>query len=69
MSFPAALRAALREMPDVLLVGEIRDAETMRVTIEAAAAGIFVLGTLHTKGATCSLSNSVTQFEINSPTL
>lgn len=52
MSFPAALRAALREMPDVLLVGEIRDAETMRVTIEAAAAGIFVLGTLHTKGAT-----------------
>lgn len=51
MSFPSALRAALREMPDILLVGEIRDAETMRVTIEAAAAGIFVIGTLHTRGA------------------
>lgn len=50
-SFPQALRAALREMPDVLLVGEIRDQETMSMSMEAAAAGIFVLGTLHTKGA------------------
>lgn len=51
LSFPQALRAALREMPDVLLVGEIRDQETMSMSMEAAAAGIFVLGTLHTKGA------------------
>ncbi|MBQ9480511.1 MAG: Flp pilus assembly complex ATPase component TadA, partial [Selenomonadaceae bacterium] len=50
-SFPQALRSALREMPDVLLVGEIRDQETMSMSMEAAAAGIFVLGTLHTKGA------------------
>lgn len=50
-SFPQALRSALREMPDVLLVGEIRDQETMAMSMEAAAAGIFVLGTLHTKGA------------------
>ena len=51
LSFPQALRSALREMPDVLLVGEIRDCETMAMTMEAAAAGIFVLGTLHTSGA------------------
>ena len=51
VSFPQALRSALREMPDVLLVGEIRDQETMAMSMEAAAAGIFVLGTLHTKGA------------------
>ena len=50
-SFPSALRSALREMPDILLVGEIRDQETMAMSMEAAAAGIFVLGTLHTKGA------------------
>ena len=51
ISFPQALRSALREMPDVLLVGEIRDCETMAMAMEAAAAGIFVLGTLHTAGA------------------
>ena len=51
MSFPQALKSALREMPDVLLVGEIRDCDTMAMAMEAAAAGIFVLGTLHTSGA------------------
>ncbi len=51
ISFPQALKSALREMPDVLLVGEIRDCETMAMAMEAAAAGIFVLGTLHTSGA------------------
>lgn len=51
LSFPQALRSALREMPDVLLVGEIRDCETMAMAMEAASAGIFVLGTLHTNGA------------------
>ncbi|MBR1730153.1 MAG: PilT/PilU family type 4a pilus ATPase [Selenomonadaceae bacterium] len=51
INFPQALKSALREMPDVLLVGEIRDAETMSMSMEAAAAGIFVLGTLHTAGA------------------
>ena len=51
VSFPQALKSALREMPDVLLVGEIRDCDTMSMAMEAAAAGIFVLGTLHTSGA------------------
>ena len=51
ISFPQALKSALREMPDVLLIGEIRDCETMAMAMEAAAAGIFVLGTLHTSGA------------------
>ena len=51
LSFPQALRSALREMPDILLVGEIRDCETMAMVMEAASAGIFVLGTLHTSGA------------------
>lgn len=51
ISFPQALKSALREMPDILLVGEIRDCETMAMAMEAAAAGIFVLGTLHTSGA------------------
>ena len=51
ISFPQALKSALREMPDVLLIGEIRDYETMAMAMEAAAAGIFVLGTLHTSGA------------------
>ena len=51
LTFPQALKSALREMPDVLLVGEIRDGETMSMAMEAAAAGIFVLGTLHTAGA------------------
>ena len=51
LTFPQALKSALREMPDILLVGEIRDSETMAMSMEAAAAGIFVLGTLHTKSA------------------
>lgn len=50
-SFPHALRSALREMPDVILVGEIRDAETMQTALMAAAAGVLVLGTLHTRSA------------------
>ncbi len=50
-SFPQALKHALREMPDIILVGEIRDSETMQLALEAASTGIFVLGTLHTKSA------------------
>ena len=50
-SFPGALRNALREMPDIILVGEIRDPDTMQLALEAASTGIFVLGTLHTRGA------------------
>jgi len=50
-NFAEAVRVSLREMPDVLLVGEIRDAETMHAALEASAAGVLVLATLHTKSA------------------
>ncbi|WP_074515150.1 PilT/PilU family type 4a pilus ATPase [Selenomonas sp. WCT3] len=50
-SFSQALRSTLREMPDVILVGEIRDQETMKTALMAAASGALVLGTLHTLSA------------------
>jgi twitching motility protein PilT len=50
-SFAAALRAALREDPDVILVGEMRDLETIRLAIEAANTGHLVFSTLHTSSA------------------
>lgn len=51
LSFPMALRGSLREMPDVILVGEIRDAITMETALTAASAGMLVLGTLHSGSA------------------
>ncbi len=51
MSFPNALRAALREDPDVILVGEMRDLETIKLAITAAETGHLVFGTLHTTDA------------------
>lgn len=50
-SFSAALRAALREDPDIILVGEMRDLETIAMAITAAETGHLVFGTLHTMGA------------------
>ena len=50
-SFSAALRAALREDPDIILVGEMRDLETMQLAITAAETGHLVFGTLHTNSA------------------
>ena len=50
-SFADGLRAALREDPDVILVGELRDAETISMAMTAAETGHLVLGTLHTTGA------------------
>ena len=50
-SFRAGLRSALREDPDVILVGEMRDPETVSLALEAAETGHLVLGTLHTRGA------------------
>lgn len=50
-SFPDAVRSALREDPDILLAGEIRDRATMEAALMAAATGILVLGTLHTRSA------------------
>jgi len=51
LSFSSALRAALREDPDVLLIGELRDLETIRLALTAAETGHLVLGTLHTVSA------------------
>jgi twitching motility protein PilT len=50
-SFAAGLRSALREAPDVLVIGELRDAETIQLALTAAETGILVLGTLHTNSA------------------
>ncbi|MFC1516838.1 type IV pilus twitching motility protein PilT [Thermodesulfobacteriota bacterium] len=50
-SFTAALKGALREDPDIILVGEMRDLETISLAIEAAATGHLVFGTLHTSSA------------------
>ncbi len=49
--FAEALHSALREDPDVVLVGELRDLETMSIAVTAAEMGILVMGTLHTNGA------------------
>ncbi len=51
LSFQAALRGALREDPDIILVGEMRDLETISLAIEAASTGHLVLATLHTQSA------------------
>ena len=61
-SFATALRAALREDPDIILVGEIRDLETARLCIEAAATGHLVFSTLHTIGATKTVDRLVEMF-------
>jgi general secretion pathway protein E len=51
LTFPTALRAFLRQDPDVILIGEIRDSETARIAIQAALTGHLVLATLHTSDA------------------
>ena len=56
LSYAAALRAALREDPDVILVGEMRDLETISTAITAAETGHLVLSTLHTIGAAATVS-------------
>jgi twitching motility protein PilT len=50
-SFAAGLRAALRESPDVLVLGEMRDLESVQLALQAAETGVLVLGTLHTSSA------------------
>ncbi|NLI81612.1 MAG: type IV pilus twitching motility protein PilT [Deltaproteobacteria bacterium] len=61
-SFTAALRAALREDPDIILVGEMRDLETMRLALEAAATGHLVFSTLHTTGAAKTVDRIIEVF-------
>lgn len=54
--FPTALRAALRQAPDILVVGEMRDPETMRIAVNAAETGHLVLSTLHTTDVSSTVS-------------
>lgn len=61
-SFAAALRSALREDPDVILVGELRDLETISLAVTAAETGILILGTLHTNGAAATIDRMVNVF-------
>jgi len=61
-SFKIALRAALREDPDVILVGEMRDLETIAIAIEMAVTGHLVFGTLHTSTAVGTVDRIVDQF-------
>jgi type IV pilus assembly protein PilB len=59
MSFAAALRSLLRQDPDVIMVGEIRDEETGRIAIQAALTGHMVLSTLHTNDAPSSITRMI----------
>jgi twitching motility protein PilT len=61
-SFAEALHSALREDPDVVLVGELRDLETMSIAVTAAEMGILVMGTLHTNGAAATVDRIVNAF-------
>ena len=64
-SFEAALRSALREDPDVILVGEMRDLETIRLALTAAETGHLVLATLHTTSAAKSVDRIIDVFPGN----
>jgi twitching motility protein PilT len=63
-SFASALRAAARENPDAVLVGEMRDLETIRLALEAAETGILVFGTLHTNSAAKTIDRLIGVFPV-----
>jgi twitching motility protein PilT len=64
-SFSAALKGALREDPDIILVGEMRDLETIALAIEASATGHLVFGTLHTSSAPKTVDRIIEVFPVN----
>ncbi|PKN68382.1 MAG: type IV pili twitching motility protein PilT [Deltaproteobacteria bacterium HGW-Deltaproteobacteria-12] len=64
-TFTAALRGALREDPDIILVGEMRDLETISLAIEAASTGHLVFGTLHTTSAAKTVDRIIEVFPSN----
>lgn len=64
-SFAEALHSALREDPDVILVGEMRDLETISIAVTAAEMGILVMGTLHTNGAAPTVDRIINSFPAN----
>src|SRR5216110_2876640 len=61
-SFASALHSALHEDPDVILIGELRDLETMSIAVTAAEMGILVMGTLHTNGAAQTVNHIINIF-------
>jgi twitching motility protein PilT len=61
-SFAAALHSALREDPNAILVGEMRDLETMSIAMTAAEMGVLVMGTLHTNGAAATVDRVINAF-------
>ena len=61
-SFAVALRAALREDPDVIMVGELRDTETISLAVTAAEVGLLVMGTLHTNTAAATVDRIIDVF-------
>jgi twitching motility protein PilT len=61
-NFAEALHSALREDPDVILVGEMRDLETISIAVTAAEMGILVMGTLHTNGAAQTVDRIINSF-------
>jgi twitching motility protein PilT len=61
-SFANALHSALREDPDVILIGEMRDLETISIAVTAAEMGILVMGTLHTNGAAQTVDRIINSF-------
>ncbi|WP_462324041.1 type IV pilus twitching motility protein PilT [Desulfoplanes sp.] len=63
-SFASGLRAALRQAPKVILVGEIRDRETVQIALEAAETGHLVLGTLHTSDAGQTINRIIGMFDL-----
>jgi twitching motility protein PilT len=60
--FPAALRAAVRQAPDVIVVGEMRDPETMRIALQAAETGHLVFATVHTTDCAAAISRIADAF-------
>ena len=62
--FPTALRAALRQAPDIIVVGEVRDPETMRIAVVAAETGHLVLSTLHTTDMASTVARIVDSFPV-----
>jgi twitching motility protein PilT len=67
-SYATALRAALRQSPDVILIGELRDAETISIALTAAETGHLVFSTLHTVGATNTVDRLVDSFSAEQQT-
>jgi type II secretory ATPase GspE/PulE/Tfp pilus assembly ATPase PilB-like protein len=59
ITFPRALRSALRSDPDIIMIGEIRDAETMEIALQAAQTGHLVLATLHTNSSSETYSRTI----------